>query len=200
MDGVIAAQGDIGVIQTAANGNAVVDGLNRLSRFGGLSVSGGLDGFVVALGNVFGDIQVTGGLDGRIGVKGQAVAGLNSSRTGVLSHIDIHDGIRVTAAIVSGGRIGDVSGIKAGTDLDVTGTVEGILAAGGDINFGSVGNTSKAAVFENGIGINKAAIDAVFTDQGQLLYVLKPNDFKKILEDLQALRVGRDGNLTGFTI
>src|SRR5262249_36766434 len=63
LDGVVAADGDIGVIQTV-NGVAKTNPDGSLIRFGGIAVStGGLNGQVIALGNFFGDLSVTGGLD-----------------------------------------------------------------------------------------------------------------------------------------
>src|SRR5262249_5397882 len=110
LDGVVAAQGDIGVIQTDANGNAVVGPLpaKALTRFGGITVStGGLNGSVGALGNFFGALNITGGLGGRIAVKGRPVTGLDPFRTGILGNVNIGGGISPTGAIVSAGVIGD---------------------------------------------------------------------------------------------
>jgi hypothetical protein len=204
LDGTIAAQGDIGVIQTDANGNAVVDSAGRLTRFGGVNVTtGGMSGSIVALGNVFGDISVGGGLAGRIAVKGRAVMGIDATRTGILGNVNINGGISATGAIISAGRIGDdaiTDSTRFGTDgvgttLNISGTTKGILAAEDDINFGSVGSLVPSLVFEHSTGTNKSTIDAIFTDGGTALTI--PVGLTLILTDLDALTVGTDGNLTG---
>src|SRR5262249_54985575 len=90
IDGVIFANGDIGVIQRDASGNAVVgtDKAKSLTRFGGIVVNnGGLNGQVVALGNIFGDINLQRGLDGRIAAQGRQEIGLPAFRVGILGNI-----------------------------------------------------------------------------------------------------------------
>jgi len=207
LDGVVAAQGDIGIIKTDANGNAVVGPGpgSPLTRFGGINVStGGLKGSIVALGDAFGDINVSGGMDGRIAVKGRTVAGLPASRTGILGNVNIGGGMNPTAAIVSSGRIGDdgidnatrIANDSVGTKLSISGAVKGIIAAVDDINFGSLGNTSAASIFEN-VGPNSTngqVIASIFTDGGVTLTI--PDGLSLILVDLGNLRVGLDGNLT----
>ncbi len=187
--GVIAAQGDIGV--------AYVDAAGQLVRFGGLLSNGQLNGSIVALGNILGDIEAKSGVGGRIAAKGRAIAGLSSSRIGILGNFKISGNLEVGSAIVSGGVIGDAAG---GTFLDV-GAVKGILAAKGDIN-GRLGNTQQAAIFENATGANAAAIDALFTRLGGTahgfdLVGLDLGGLNLILADLAALRVGPRGTLTG---
>ena len=205
MDGVIAAQGDIGVIQTDSSGNAVVGtGPDKaLTRFGGITVStGGMNGSIVVLGNTFGDINVGGGWAGRLAVMGRPVQGLDTFRTGILGNLNINGGMSPAGVIVSAGLIGD-DGINStvadglGTKLNISGTTKGILAAEADINFGSVGNLSQAKVFENAAGANKTAIDNIFTNGGIALMI--PDGLSLILADLASLRVGVDGNLTGTT-
>jgi hypothetical protein len=216
LDGVVAAGGDIGVIQLT-NGLAP-QAPAALTRFGGIVVStGGLNGQVVALGNVFGDISVTGGLSGRIAVRGREEFGLsagqNFSRTGILGNVSIGGGISPTGAIVAAGLIGDdgsgnIKKDTLGTHLTISGTDKGIIAAEEDINFGATGSLNTAGTFENvgtpgspqyANGVNKAAIDNIFTDGGVALPIadvlLGPNSL--ILQDLLALTVGADGNLTG---
>jgi hypothetical protein len=190
LTGVIAAQGDIGV--------AVVTPTGQLVRFGGLLSNGQLTGTVVALGNIFGDINAKNGVAGRIAARGRPVAGLDTSRVGILGNINVSGSIDTTAAIVSGGVIGDLAG---GTTFS-SGSVKGILAAKGDINFGNVGNTTLAAIFENATGMNAAAIDAIFTDGGQRLGLdinaLDLAGLGLILTDLGNLHVDpATGNLTG---
>ena len=205
LDGVIAAQGNIGVIQTDSNGNAVVGTGpgNPLTRFGGVTVStGGMNGSIVALGNVFGDLNIGGGLGGRIAVKGQTVAGLPSFRIGILGNISINGGVSPTGAIVSAGLIGDdgsnnLGNDSVGTKLNISGAAKGIFAAEGDINFGSVGNLGQVKILENAAGLNKAAIDAIFTNGGVALTI--PDGLGFLLIDVAGLRVGLDGKLTGTT-
>jgi hypothetical protein len=215
LDGVIAAQGDIGVIQLDATGNAP-QAPAALTRFGGITVStGGVNGQIVALGNVFGDISVTGGLGGRIAVKGKEEYGLsrgqNFSRTGILGNVTIGGGISTTGAIFSAALLGDdgsdnIKNDTKGTQLNISGTDKGIIAAEEDINFGSTGSLNQAGIFENvgstsaakyRLGVNKAQIDAVFSDQNVALTI--PDGLSLILADLLALTVDANGNLTGAT-
>jgi hypothetical protein len=218
LDGVVAVQGDIGVIQTSG-GVAVTDANGALSRFGGITVStGGVNGQIVAVGNVFGDIKITGSLGGRIAAKGNEEFGLstgkNFSRTGILGNVSVGGGIDTTGAIVSAGLLGDdgtdldTDVNSPGTHLSISGTDKGILAAEEDINFGATGSLNQAGLFENvgspsstkyAKGVNKAAIDAIFTDKGLLLNVTVASQLALILNDLNALTVGGDGNLTGTT-
>jgi hypothetical protein len=214
LDGVVAVQGDIGAIQTS--GGVAVTGANgALSRFGGITVStGGVDGQIVAIGNVFGDINVTGGLGGRIAAKGHEEFGLstgkNFSRTGILGNVSIGGGIGTTGAIISAGLLGDdgtdldTDVNSPGTHLSISGTDKGILAAEEDINFGATGSLNQAGLFENvgspssskyANGVNKAAIDAIFTNNsGQLLTI--PGDLSTLLAHLAALHVATNGNLS----
>src|SRR5262249_49812530 len=136
-----------------------------------------------------------------IAVKGRTVAGLDTFRTGILGNVSVNGGISTTGAIVSAGLIGDdgsnnITIDSAGTKLNISGTAKGILAAGGDINFGSTGSLSQAHVFENTGGTaNKAVIDAIFTkDNGVALTI--PNGLVSILADLGNLTVDSNG-LTG---
>jgi hypothetical protein len=201
--GVIAADGDVGVIQTK-NGSAVLNSDGTLIRFGGIAVStGGLTGQVVALGNVFGDISVTGGLSGRIAVRGRLEFGLASFRFGILGNVSIGGGITTTGAVVTDGLLGDdgsnnFTNDTPGTHLTISGTDKGILAAGEDINFGATGSLNQAGLFEGATGSNLAAIDAIFTNNSALLDVTDPTQLGLILQDLNALTVS-NGKLTGTT-
>jgi hypothetical protein len=201
LDGVVAVDGDIGVIQTAT-GVAVLNSDGSLIRFGGLTVStGGLNGQVVALGNAFGDISVTGGLGGRIAVKGNSGEfGLASFRYGILGNVSIGGGINTPGAIVSSGLIGDdgtdnITNDTLGTHLTISGTDKGIIAAGEDINFGATG-TLNQAVFEDATGQNQNAIDWIFTNNGITQDVTNQAQLNLILQDLLALTVS-NGQLTG---
>jgi hypothetical protein len=215
LDGVIAVNGDIGVIQLK-NGLAP-QAPAALTRFGGITVTtGGVDGQVVALGNAFGDISIGGGLGGRIAVRGREEFGLSAgqtfSRTGILGNVSIGGGIGTTGAIVSAGLLGDngsdnINGDNTiGTQLTISGTDKGIIAAEEDINFGATGSLNTAGLFENvgtpgspqyAGGANKAAIDAIFTNGGIALTI--PGGLSFILQDLLALTVLGNGNLGGTT-
>jgi hypothetical protein len=207
LDGVIATDGDIGVIQTV-NGVAKTNLDGSLTRFGGITVStGGLNGQVIALGNAFGDLTVTGGLGGRIAVQGREEFGLSTgkpfSRTGILGNVSVGGGISTTGAVVSGALLGDdgtdnINNDTNGTHLTISGTDKGILAAGEDINFGSTGSLNQAGIFENAQGSNLAAIDAIFTNNNTQLDVIDPAQLTLIVQDLLTLAVA-NGKLTGTT-
>src|SRR5262249_40711350 len=176
----------------------------RLTRFGGITVStGGLNGEIIALGNAFGDINVTGGLGGRIAVKGNpGEFGLPTGRSGILGNVSINGGISTTGAIVSVGVIGDdgtgnTKQDTPGTHLTISGTIKGILAAGGDINFGPGGGPTQ---FEGASGNDLAAIKAIFTyNNGTLRDVMDPTQLQLLINDLLALSVNAQGKLTGTT-
>ena len=145
--------------------------------------------------------SVTGGLSGRIAVQGHpGEFGLASSRFGILGNVSIGGGISTTGAIISDGMIGDSAG---GTQLTISGTDKGILAAGQGINFGATGSLNQAGIFENAKGANLTAIDAIFTNNGQPLafYLtaggLDLGGLQLMLADLAALYVNSNGNLAG---
>jgi hypothetical protein len=196
LDGVIAVQGDIGAIQTSG-GVAVTAADGSLIRFGGISASGGLDGQLVALGNVFGDLDFTGGVRGRIAVQGNnGEYGLSTGRYGILGNVSISGGIGTFGAIVSAGLLGDAA---SGTQLSISGNDKGILAAVGVINFGSTGKINQRGLFDDvgspsspkyDNGQNAAVIDAIF---GTLTI---PDDLIQLLDNVLDLTVGNDGNLT----
>ena len=121
--------------------------------------------------------------------------GLGSGRFGILCNVSVSGGIGTTGAIVSAGLLGDKTG---GTQLSISGSDKGILAAEGNINYsGSISRLTN--VFANATGVNAAAIDAIFTNGGLLLDVIIPSQLDLILQDLLALTVNRKGNLTGTT-
>jgi hypothetical protein len=190
VDGLIAAQGNIGLASSDLS-----------SRPGGIFVNGGFSGEVVALGNILADTLITGQLTGRIVAKGQAIAGLSSSRMGIVGNLQLSGGLATGAAIVSGGEIGD-AGI--GTLLSISKN-KGIVAAIGTINFDPKQGAPSGYVFNNigNTGPNASAIDAIFTDGGLALsFDLTPLAFdlgglSLILQDLAALIVGTNGQLTG---
>jgi hypothetical protein len=189
MSGVLAVQGDIGFITALDNGT--------LFGYGGIIVRNVFSGQIVANGNVYGDLWFTKDFSGRLAVHGRTNPGLVDSQTGILGNLRVDGKITATAAIVSGGEIGDAS---LGTVL-TAGGMAGIVAAKGGVSYGDVGNTSAASIFSPADGVNAAAIDAIFTDMGNQLFIdTTPQGLSNlalILKDLAALHVGNDGNLTG---
>jgi hypothetical protein len=183
--GLVAAQGNFGAMTSL---------LGSPTRVGGLLVNGGFSGQLVVLGNDYGDLTFHGGLTGgRIAVKGTGGA-----QSGILGNVIIDRGlypngsIGAGSAIVSGGEIGDTS---LGTALSVTDNNDGIVAAMGQIR---LSNGPLGGYVFNDVGAtagnpNAAAIDAIFTDDGQPLGIDLPNQplggLAQILEDLAALYV-----------
>jgi hypothetical protein len=177
--GLVAAQGDIGTMVGS-------------TRLGGILISGTLRGQIVTLGKAYGDLVVRGGgsLGGRIAAQG-----------GFLGNVTINGTLHAASVIVSGGELGDVS---LGTHLTVNGTNYGIIAAEGPANLGKAVSTGAGGGYQANLGTgnpNKAAIDAVFTNNGQSLAFdlagLDLGGLALILADLKALTTGSNGNLTG---
>jgi hypothetical protein len=159
-NGLIAAQGNIGAILTNTKGAAVTGSTGQLTRYGGISVSGNMSGQIIALGNIFGDLVVGGSLTGRIAAQGQTVSGLSATRTGILGNIRINNGFASTAAIVSGGLIGDAMGQ---TTFQAAGA-NGLLAADGAINLAKTTTSASASLFSKLQGsANGAVLNAIFT-------------------------------------
>jgi hypothetical protein len=194
--GVIAAQGNIGAILSDSDGNAVTKN-GQLTRFGGITVKGNDSGEIIALGNMFGNLAINGQLTGRIAVKGADVSGLDSSRTGILGNTRVKSAFSATAAIVSGGVIGDATGKTTFS----CGAANGYLAANGTINLAK--KVPASNVFANSQGTaNGGAIDAVFTDASAALQISNGPAGMIALglmeSDLNALQIS-DGGLTGTT-
>ncbi|HWE93969.1 MAG TPA: hypothetical protein VG269_08405 [Tepidisphaeraceae bacterium] len=194
LGGTIAAQGDIGYGVVGAGG--------ILTRYGGISIGSGTStGQIVALGNIIGDITIAGTMNGRIAAKGAAIAGLAATETGILGNIKITSALGSTAAVVSGGLIGDVT---QGTSISF-GTFSGFVAAIGAIKFGTTGTLTSSRVFQNlAAGSPSAvAINNIWTNGGlPLAFDVVPPDLQGlnlILTDLNALKIGTNGNLTGTT-
>lgn len=159
-NGVIAAQGNIGAILTNADGTASVSATGQLTRFGGISITGNATGQIISLGNVLGDITVTGSLSGRIAAQGQAVSGLAALRIGILGNVRLGSGFTSSAAVVSGGLIGDP---VDGTAFSAAGA-KGLLAADGAISLGTGTRVTVANLFANSqTNSNAAVINAIFT-------------------------------------
>jgi hypothetical protein len=178
--GVIAVQGNFGKIFTPT-------GQTVPMRLGGLYCDVPFSGDLVVLGQVLADMQFNRGLKGgRIAAKG-----------GIVGNLLINGGLDSGSAVVSGGEIGDPT---LGTQFIVNGRNKGILAAKGTMNFGET--PPRGEVFNNASGVNAAAIDAIFTNNGHpLSFDLTDNldlgGLALILAKLSSLHVGSDGNLTG---
>ena len=163
--GLIAVQGDIGVVMNAVS-PSVAGPTSPLTRFGGISITGNASGQIIALGNAFGDILVTGTLSGRIAVQGQPAAGLTTDRDGILGNVTVSK-FGSNAAVISGGLIGDVAG---GTAFKSGAIKSGILAADGNINLAKGAKVAAGSLFGNSFGTpNGAVIDAIFTDNSSAL-------------------------------
>lgn len=161
-NGVIAAQGNIGVIQLAAGGTPVLSG-SALIRFGGISITGADSGQVIALGNIFGNLTISGSMTGRVTAQGQSIAGLATSRMGILGYITATN-FGSGAAIVSGGLIGDAT---SGTTVNL-GNAKGFVAAAGAVNLSGTTITANSLI-QNATGSNLTAISAIFTNNDQPL-------------------------------
>jgi hypothetical protein len=156
--GVIAAQGDLGAIQRSGTGAAMTNSSNSLTRFGGISISGNDSGQIIALGNVFGNITISGTMTGRMAVEGEAVMGLTATRIGILGNITIQS-FAATAAITSGGLVGDAAG---GTTVYLASPL-GFVAATGGVNLRST-TLPAGRLLANQTGANLSALSAIFTN------------------------------------
>jgi hypothetical protein len=99
-------------------------------------------------------------MTGRIAAQGQAVAGLDASRIGILGNVTIHSCAAGTA-IISGGIVGDGAG-KTSIKLGKAG---GFVAAQGNVNMKST-TMGAGNMLENVTGANLSAIKAIFTNGG----------------------------------
>ena len=189
--GLIAVQGDFGAVSTL---------LGTPMRVGGLLVNGGFDGQLVVLGDDYGDLAFHGGITGgRIAVKGTGGA-----RSGILGNVIVDRGLYQTgaigagSAIVSGGEIGDAA---YGTTLTVEDGNQGIVAAIGTIRVENGTNLGGSVFNDAGGTSNAAAIDAIFTENGQPLGLDLPGDplggLELILQDLADLHVDSNSKLAG---
>lgn len=195
--GVIAVQGDIGAIRRTSAGDAVTTSSGALTRYSGIAIGGNVTGQIVALGNVFGDIRIGGSLTGRLAVGGRAVAGLSATRIGVLSNVVIKSVFASSAAVASGGLIGD----SVSKTVFSCGKAQGLLAADGSVNLARSVRVAPANLFQNQEGgANGAVIDAIFTDG------LSPLTFDTggtlaglslVEADLASLHASTSGALTG---
>jgi hypothetical protein len=193
---VIAAQGDIGYFLRDSNGN-LVSKAGKLVRFGGLTLTSGTSGNIIALGNIIGDVRIRGVFAGRIASEGQAVDGLDAARVGILGNLVISK-LAASGVVASGGLIGDA---QNKTTISA-GKAAGIIAADGSVN---ATRSTKAANLMQNVGApdnaSGQAISGVFADGGEpLLFDVSTGDLQGlalIQQDLGNLSVGNDGNLTG---
>jgi hypothetical protein len=176
---VIAAQGDIGTVVGS-------------TRLGGIVVSGTLGGQIVTLGKMYGDLLVNGG-----GLQGGRIA----AKGGFLGNVTINGTVDAASAIISGGEMGDVG---LGTHMTLNGANYGIIAAEGPTNLGKAITNVSGGYYRSNMApgdASKAAIDAVFSNNGQPLGFdlagLDLGGLAMILADLKALKVGSNGNLSG---
>jgi hypothetical protein len=144
--GIVAAQGNIGALFTPSGGTTV--------RLGGVVVGNPLSGRtfsgeMIALGDVIGDVTVNGPM------VGGRMAALGS----FLGNVTIVGTIDSNSAIVSGGSIGSTT---YGTKLS-SGNINGIVAAGGAINAGTIGTTSTARLYKQNDAADLAVIDEIFS-------------------------------------
>jgi hypothetical protein len=189
--GVIAAQGNIGTIKRDSSGSAVTTSSGALTQYGGIAINGNDSGQIIALGNIFGNVTVKATMTGRIAAQGQAVAGLDASRIGILSNVTIHS-FAAGSAIVSGGVVGDATG-KTTIKLGKAG---GFVAAESAVNLKST-TIAAANLLENVSGANLSAINAIFTNGGAPLQfnsggslqglILIENDLKNLQDSAGSL-------------
>ena len=195
--GVIAAQGNIGLILQDGSGWPVNSASGGLVRFGGISIKGNDSGKIITLGNIFGDVAIGGTMTGRIAAAGQLISGLGSTRFGILGNITVKS-FAAGAAIVSDGLLGDVAG-KTTVSL---GSAKGFLAVHGGINLASTTKIAAANVFKNlAPGANLSALNAIFTDASALLAFDAGGNLAGlglIETDLAGLHIS-GGGLTGTT-
>jgi hypothetical protein len=193
-----------GVLAVGIDFGNFVPGTNEVARNGLLLVTGNLSGHLVVMGNLIADTWVKGDVTGEVAVHGRtATASMGGHHTGMLGNFRI-DG-NLGGKIVSDGVIGDLQS-NSQTLLTAGSLNGGILAAQGDINIGNNPVTGATPVLTNlqyfpgATGPNAAAIDAIFTDHGNLLFV-DPTvqglaNLALILADMDALHV-QGGQLTG---
>ncbi|HLP76604.1 MAG TPA: hypothetical protein VK327_06740, partial [Candidatus Paceibacterota bacterium] len=162
--GMIASQGDIGLLLRDSNGAVVTDKSGKLLRYGGIFAKNG-SSHIITLGNVFGDLSFKGNFSGRIAVQGATIDGLAAGRFGILGNVSIKT-FAESGAVISSGLIGDASGRTA---ISVGGA-KGFLAAHHAIALGKGSKLAASQVIQNLIGTeNGSVLGAVFTDNSVAL-------------------------------
>ena len=195
--GLIAAQGNIGVISNLIAG--------KPARLGGITINGPFSGQILADGNILGNLYFHGGLTGgRVVAEGNAALAPSAAQVGIVGNVVIDYGLYKTSgldansAILSEGEIGDAT---LGTKISNAGANLGFIAAQGALNTGGTPLSGLTFSNLNASDPSAAAIDAIFTDKGQpLSFDVAPDDLAGlalILSDLDAIVVGPDGKLTG---
>ena len=157
--GVIAAQGNIGVIQYNPAGNAVTSTSGALSRFGGITTGNNNSGQIIALGNIYGDLNFGGTMTGRVAADGVAINGLSAARLGILGNISVNN-FAAGSAIVSGGLVGDA----AGSTNVYLGSPKGFVAALGGVTLRSTTLPAGDLIQNISSGANLTAVNAIFTN------------------------------------
>jgi uncharacterized protein YjbI with pentapeptide repeats len=137
--GTINAGGDIGAVQTGANGYTWTN--NKLSTFGGITVNGGTTSgaLIKAGGSIFGDLVLNGGM------AGQIVSGKD-----IVDNITISNGSGLTGGISDGGDLGAAQRDSSGNILNTYGT---FTASGGDSGSLLVSGSGYDSITING-GLN----------------------------------------------
>jgi hypothetical protein len=189
--GVIAAQGDVGVLARNAAGSLVASRSGQLTRFGGIAVSGNATGQILALGNILGNVAISGVLSGRIAAAGQALSGLDASRCGILGNLRVRS-VTAGGAVVSGGIIGDA----ASKTVFSGGRVGGIVAAKGSIASTRSTKVASGNLFQNtGLSgnVNGPVITALFSNSGGWA------SFDLLAGDLQGL-ASMEANLSNLHV
>ena len=160
LSGIIAVQGDIGVWYVPVTPASTRASSTQPVRYGGINIGGNDSGQIIALGNAFGDITVTGTFSGRIAVQGNETTAPGAGRDGILGNVRLGK-FTSSAAVISGGLIGDAAG---GTAFNSK-IKAGFLAADGDITLAKGMKVPAADLFADESGTsNGAVIDAIFTD------------------------------------
>jgi hypothetical protein len=144
--GLVAAEGDIGAFFTPSGGTTM--------RLGGVVVGNPnsartFSGEVLSLGNIIGDVTLNGSM----------VGGRIAARDSILGNVTIVGSIDSNSAIVSGGSIGSS---LYGTTLN-SGNINGIVAAAGPINVGTIGTTNNARYFKQNDMADATVIDHIFS-------------------------------------
>jgi hypothetical protein len=183
LNGTIAAAGDIGFATPEASG--------KLNRLGGIQTGRGHSGGqVIALGNILGNVSIAGPFGGQIAAQGAPIAGISSSRQGIVSQVKIAGAIMPEGAIISGGEIGDAA---EGTRL-TTGKIRGKIFAAGPVQ---LAGSSKLPSVNGGLPVGSSSIaKSIWSSDGTALATFDSangNQDLKTLTQLQQslLAIGR---------
>jgi hypothetical protein len=196
LGGIVAAQGDLGVIQEDSTGNFV--------RYGGIVSYGSISGQIVTLGNILGDVTINGDLTGRIAANGRPSSVVPGE--GILGDIKVGGYFGnpwVSAAVISGGEIGDAA---LGTALSIWSWDKNfsIIAAEGPIRLINASYPWPPYIFSDVPDVpgdpNASAVDAVFETQDGALITSFDDDpldlvnLELILTDLARLHIVKNNS------